>query len=150
MSVPQRWRIRIERALFAPKTVELQPLQALLPEVAAQGVRLARRTDSELTAEARALRGSCHERLSQADMVAACSLAREAAHRGLGERPFDVQILGALAMLSGQIAEMATGEGKTLAAAVAAFGHVLRGEPVHVLTVNDYLARRDAEWMAPV
>jgi preprotein translocase subunit SecA len=150
MSVPQRWRTRIERALFAPKTVELQPLQALLPEVAAQGVRLARRTDSELTAEARALRGSCHERLSQADMVTACSLAREAAHRGLGERPFDVQILGALAMLSGHVAEMATGEGKTLAAAVAAFGHVLRGEPVHVLTVNDYLARRDAEWMAPV
>src|SRR5690606_23737916 len=66
-------------------------------------------------------------------------------------RPYDVQLLGVLAMLDGHVAEMATGEGKTLAAAVAAFGHVRLGNgPVHVITVNDYLARRDAEWMKPV
>src|SRR5262249_25028409 len=82
-------------------------------------------------------------------LVAVCALAREAAVRGLGERPFDVQLVGALAMLSGHVAEMATGEGKTLAAAIADFGYALGGEPVHVLTVNDYLARRDAEWMRP-
>src|SRR5262249_40808834 len=85
-----------------------------------------------------------------ASFVTACAIAREAAQRSLGERPFDVQLLGALAMLSGNVAEMATGEGKTLAAAIAAYGFALRGQPVHVLTVNDYLARRDAEWMRPV
>ncbi|GIH20502.1 accessory Sec system translocase SecA2 [Rugosimonospora africana] len=84
------------------------------------------------------------------DLVEICALGREAARRGLGQRPYDVQLVGALAMLAGHVAQMATGEGKTLAAAIAAFGYVRRGSPVHVLTVNDYLARRDAEWMAPV
>ena len=67
-----------------------------------------------------------------------------------GERPFDVQLVGTLAMLAGQVAEMATGEGKTLSGALAAAGYALRGRSVHVMSVNDYLARRDAEWMRPV
>jgi preprotein translocase subunit SecA len=79
-----------------------------------------------------------------------CAVGREAARRGLGERPFDVQLLGTLVMLSGQIAEMATGEGKTLSGALAAAGHAVAGRQVHVMSVNDYLARRDAEWMRPV
>jgi preprotein translocase subunit SecA len=77
-------------------------------------------------------------------------VAREAARRALGERPYDVQLVGTLAMLSGYVAEMATGEGKTLAGALAAAGYALRGHQVHVMSVNDYLARRDAEWMRPV
>ena len=77
-------------------------------------------------------------------------MGREAARRALGERPFDVQLLGTLALLSGQVAEMATGEGKTLSGALAAAGYVRRGHRVHVMSVNDYLARRDAEWMGPV
>jgi preprotein translocase subunit SecA len=77
-------------------------------------------------------------------------VAREAARRALGERPYDVQLVGTLAMLSGYVAEMATGEGKTLAGALAAAGYALRGHRVHVMSVNDYLARRDAEWMRPV
>src|SRR5262249_25616175 len=85
-----------------------------------------------------------------ADDAAMCAIGREAARRGLGQRPFDVQLLGTLAMLSGQVAEMATGEGKTLSGALAAAGYALRGRSVHVMTVNDYLARRDAEWMRPV
>jgi preprotein translocase subunit SecA len=84
------------------------------------------------------------------DVVEICALGREAARRGLGQRPYDVQLVGALALLAGHVAQMATGEGKTLTAVLAAFGYARRGEPVHVLTVNDYLARRDAEWMAPV
>ncbi|MFD0788559.1 accessory Sec system translocase SecA2, partial [Micromonospora azadirachtae] len=80
-----------------------------------------------------------------------CAIGREAARRGLDQRPYDVQLLGAMALLSGKVAEMATGEGKTLTATVAAYGHVRMGNgPVHVLTVNDYLARRDAQWMEPV
>ena len=65
-------------------------------------------------------------------------------------RPFDVQLLGALRMLAGDVVEMATGEGKTLAGAIAAAGYALGGRHVHVITINDYLARRDAEWMGPL
>lgn len=78
------------------------------------------------------------------------ALVREAADRTLGLRPFDVQLQGALRLLEGDVVEMATGEGKTLAGAIAAVGHVLQGHRVHVISVNDYLATRDAEWMAPL
>ena len=78
------------------------------------------------------------------------AIAREAAERATGLRPFDVQLLGALRMLAGDVVEMATGEGKTLAGAIAAAGYALGGRHVHVVTINDYLARRDAEWMGPL
>ena len=78
------------------------------------------------------------------------AIAREAAERATGLRPFDVQLLGALRMMAGDVVEMATGEGKTLSGAIAAAGYALAGRNVHVVTINDYLARRDAEWMAPL
>jgi preprotein translocase subunit SecA len=78
------------------------------------------------------------------------AIAREAADRATSLRPFDVQLLGALRMLAGDVIEMATGEGKTLAGAIAAAGYALAGRNVHVITINDYLARRDAEWMGPL
>jgi preprotein translocase subunit SecA len=78
------------------------------------------------------------------------AIAREAAERATGLRPFDVQLLAALRMLAGDVIEMATGEGKTLAGAIAAAGYALGGRHVHVVTINDYLARRDAEWMGPL
>lgn len=78
------------------------------------------------------------------------AIAREAAERTTGLRPFDVQLLGALRMLAGDVIEMATGEGKTLSGAIAAAGYALAGRHVHVVTINDYLARRDAEWMGPL
>jgi preprotein translocase subunit SecA len=78
------------------------------------------------------------------------ALACEAARRSLGMDPFDEQVIGGLVMADGHVAEMQTGEGKTLAATLPAAVAALRGEPVHVLTANDYLARRDAEWMGPV
>lgn len=78
------------------------------------------------------------------------AIAREAGERASGLRPFDVQLLGALRMLAGDVIEMATGEGKTLAGAIAAAGYALAGRHVHVVTINDYLARRDAEWMGPL
>ncbi|MEU8248114.1 accessory Sec system translocase SecA2 [Nonomuraea sp. NPDC048916] len=86
---------------------------------------------------------------SMDDLVEFCAIAREAADRTLGLRPYDVQLLGTLALLDGKVAEMATGEGKTLSGAMAAAGYALQGKRVHVMSVNDYLARRDAEWMAP-
>ncbi|MDR0632164.1 MAG: preprotein translocase subunit SecA [Holosporaceae bacterium] len=80
----------------------------------------------------------------------AFAVAREASKRTLGLRPFDVQLVGAFALHHGMIAEMKTGEGKTLVAAIAVYLNALEGKGVHVVTVNDYLARRDAEWMGKI
>lgn len=85
-----------------------------------------------------------------ADIPQFLAIAREASERATTLRPFDVQLLGALRMLAGDVVEMATGEGKTLAGAVAAAGYAIAGRSVHVISVNDYLARRDAEWMGPL
>ena len=74
-------------------------------------------------------------------------MVREAAKRTLGMRHFDVQLIGGMVLHQGKIAEMRTGEGKTLVATLAAYLNALPGKGVHVVTVNDYLARRDAEWM---
>ena len=77
----------------------------------------------------------------------AFAVVREAGKRVLGLRHFDVQMLGGMVLHEGQIAEMKTGEGKTLVATLPAYLNALTGKGVHVITVNDYLARRDAEWM---
>ncbi|MCL2205560.1 MAG: preprotein translocase subunit SecA, partial [Treponema sp.] len=80
----------------------------------------------------------------------AFALAREAAKRNLGERPYDVQVLGSIVLHQGKIAELKTGEGKTLMVVAAAYLNAIPGKGVHVVTVNDYLAERDANWMRPV
>ena len=80
----------------------------------------------------------------------AFALAREAARRALGMRHFDVQLIGGIALHQGKIAEMRTGEGKTLVATLTAYLNALTGRGVHVVTVNEYLAQRDADWMGPV
>jgi len=78
------------------------------------------------------------------------ALAREAARRNLGERPYDVQVMGSIVLHQGKIAELKTGEGKTLMVVAAAYLNAIPGKGVHVVTVNDYLAGRDADWMRPV
>ena len=80
----------------------------------------------------------------------AFAAVREAAVRTLGQRHFDVQIMGGAALHGGNIAEMRTGEGKTLTAVLPAYLNALEGKGVHVVTVNDYLAKRDSEWMGPI
>ena len=80
----------------------------------------------------------------------AFALCREAAVRALGQRPFDVQLIGGIVLHQGRIAEMRTGEGKTLTAALPAFLNALTGKGVHIVTVNDYLARFHSEWMGKV
>ena len=142
MGVSQRLKARFRRFLQRPgTTVDLAPLEKLLPTIEAREEELTELTDAELTEAAGRAEG----------FVEICAVGREAARRGLDQRPYDVQLLGVMSLLAGKVAEMATGEGKTLTAAIAAYGHVRQGNgPVHVLTVNDYLARRDAEWMEPV
>jgi len=80
----------------------------------------------------------------------AFALAREAARRNLGERAYDVQILGGIVLHQGKIVEMKTGEGKTLMSVAAAYLNAIPGKGIHIVTVNDYLAERDAEWMRPI
>jgi preprotein translocase subunit SecA len=142
MGVSQRFKNRFRKFLQRPgTTVDLAPYRKRLPVIEGREEALRELDDEALTEAAGAA----------SDFDEICAVGREAARRALGERPFDVQLLGAMALLSAQVAEMATGEGKTLTAAIAAYGHVRLGRgPVHVLTVNDYLARRDAEWMEPI
>ena len=91
----------------------------------------------------------CKEALEPA-LVPAFALVREAGRRKLGMRHFDVQLIGGMVLNEGKIAEMKTGEGKTLVATLPAVLNALTGRGVHIVTVNDYLARRDAEWMSPI
>src|SRR5829696_608343 len=108
-------------------------------------------TDEELRERADALRERARNGEPRDDLLAeSFALTREAAKRGLNQRHFDVQLIGGMALHDGSIAEMKTGEGKTLTATLAAVLNALGGNGVHIVTVNDYLARRDAEWMRPV
>ena len=80
----------------------------------------------------------------------AFAVVREAARRTLGERHYDVQLIGGIVLHEGKIAEMATGEGKTLVSTLPAYLNALTGKGVHIVTVNDYLAKRDSEWMGMI
>ncbi|MDR7039921.1 preprotein translocase subunit SecA [Methylobacterium sp. BE186] len=104
--------------------------------------------DAEIRAVAGRLRG--RERFRDGDIARAFALIREMSGRVSGQRHYGVQMMGAAALLDGRIAQMATGEGKTLTATLAAGAAALAGLPVHVVTVNDYLAERDAELMRPL
>src|SRR5919109_1174889 len=107
--------------------------------------------DAELREEADKLRERARNGESLHDLLPeAFALGREAARRTIGQRHFDVQLIGAMVLHSGAIAEMKTGEGKTLTATLPIFLNSLAGESTHLVTVNDYLARRDAEWMGPI
>ncbi|HSG87754.1 MAG TPA: preprotein translocase subunit SecA [Pseudomonadales bacterium] len=107
--------------------------------------------DAALAASTAAFRARLADGESLDDLLPeAFAATREAARRSLGMRHFDVQLLGGITLHEGRIAEMRTGEGKTLVATLAVYLNALEGEGVHVVTVNDYLARRDAAWMTPV
>ncbi|GLZ32322.1 protein translocase subunit SecA [Lentzea sp. NBRC 105346] len=139
-----RLKQRMRRFAQKPASVDLAPYKALLDKVDKHSSGLSELSDEELSAKAQALRES------DFDVTELAAIAREAAERAIGQRPFDVQVLGTLGLLDGLVVEMATGEGKTLAGAMAAAGYALQGKRVHVVTVNDFLAQRDAEWMGPL
>src|SRR5215207_592082 len=107
--------------------------------------------DSELRAQADSLRERARNGESLDDVLPeSFALAREVGRRTMAMRHFDVQLIGGMVLHDGQIAEMRTGEGKTLTGTLAVTLNALAGKGVHVVTVNDYLARRDADWMAPL
>src|SRR5262245_40879044 len=130
---------------------DLTLYQLVLNDINRSGESLASETDDRL----RQLAASLRERAQGGTpthelLVEAFALAREAAERVLAMRPFDVQVMAAVALHQGKLVEMQTGEGKTLAAVLPASLNALAGRGTHVLTFNDYLARRDAAWMGPV
>jgi preprotein translocase subunit SecA len=119
--------------------------------VEAEGARLGGLVDHAIRAEIPELRRRLYSEGLEEPLVArAFAFVREVAERRLGLRPFDVQLLGGRVMLEGRIAEMETGEGKTLTATLPACAAALAGIPVHIVTVNDFLVRRDAAWMGPL
>lgn len=108
-------------------------------------------TDEELTAQTAAFKERLAAGETLEDILAeAFAVVREAAKRVLGQRHFDVQLVGGMVLHYGNIAEMKTGEGKTLVATLPVYLNALAGEGVHVVTVNDYLAKRDSEWMGQI
>jgi preprotein translocase subunit SecA len=140
-----------QKILHAGEGRKLKLLQSIVPEVGAFEPEMQARSDEEL----RALTGVFRERLERGEdlddlLPEAFATVREASVRILGQRHFDVQIMGGGALHFGWVAEMKTGEGKTLAATLPAYLNALAGEGVHLVTTNDYLARRDAEWMGRI
>ena len=130
---------------------ELAPYLSRLDEINAREAELQSLADRELAGRARTLRQRALAGEGLDALLPECfALVREAACRTLGERPYEVQLLAGIAMHEGKLVEMQTGEGKTLAAVAPVALNALTGHGVHVLTYNDYLARRDAAWMGPV
>ena len=130
---------------------ELKRFSKLADQIVALDDEYSKLTDTELQSKTEEFR----ERLDKGEtlddiLVEAFATAREAAFRVIGEKPFYVQILGALAIHYGNIAEMKTGEGKTLTSVLPAYLNALPGKGVHIITVNEYLAGRDAEWMGGI
>ena len=130
---------------------KVKALQRGVEAVSALEPEIEKLSDDELRAKTEEFR----ERLAGGETLddilhEAFAVVREASRRTLGMRPFDVQVMGGIVLHEGKIAEMKTGEGKTLAATMPVYLNALEGKGVHVVTVNDYLARRDAQWMGEI
>jgi len=125
--------------------------QARVDAINAMGPAMKSLSDDQLRAKTEELQTKVRNGAAlDSLLVESFALVREASDRVLGLRPFDVQLIGGMILHEGQIAEMRTGEGKTLVSALPAFLNALGGKGVHVVTVNDYLARRDAEWIGQI
>ncbi|HEX2240634.1 MAG TPA: preprotein translocase subunit SecA, partial [Actinomycetota bacterium] len=139
------------KVLAAGEGKKLKTIQAVVPLVNAREAEMQALDDAGL----RAKTGEFKSRLSQGEDIDALlpeafAAVREAARRAIGQRHFDVQLMGGAALHQGWIAEMKTGEGKTLTGTLAVYLNALWEEGVHVVTVNDYLAKRDSEWMGQI
>ncbi|MEK9152170.1 MAG: hypothetical protein AAB692_02295 [Patescibacteria group bacterium] len=134
-----------------PNAKVIASLQPTVEAINALEPNYQKMTPPELREASLALRQRIQKGLALDDALPeAFALCREAAKRTLGQRHFDVQLMGGIVLHRGQIAEMRTGEGKTLTATLSAYLNALSGKGVHIVTVNDYLARRDCVWMGQV
>ncbi len=150
-AIPGRFRQWISRLREEPIVYDTTPYAPLLAEIRGLEDSLRLESDVSLQERGRSLRRVASEGAAlDGLLVEAFALVREVADRCVGLRPYDTQMLAGIAMHEGKIAEMQTGEGKTLAAVMPAFLRALQGMGVHILTFNDYLARRDAQWMGKI
>ena len=141
----------LKKMLGAGNDAQLKKLKKPVDDVMALEEEYRALTDEQLQAKTEEFRERLRNGETEDDILPeAFATVREAADRVLGMRPFRVQVLGGIVLHQGRIAEMKTGEGKTLVATMPAYLNALRGEGVHIVTVNDYLARRDSEWMGKV
>src|SRR2546423_7007087 len=142
----------ILRAVFGTKHErDVKRMMPVVQQINALEPEMQRLDDAGLAAKTDELRKRVADGAAVDDvLVEAFAVCREAARRTLGMRHFDVQLIGGMVLHEGKIAEMATGEGKTLVATLPAYLNALTGKGVHIITVNDYLAKRDAQWMGPV
>src|SRR6186997_975883 len=141
----------IDRALRMGEAGQFKRYRDRVSRISDLETEMEELSDDELREEADALRE--HARNGEpldALLPDAFALCREAGRRTVEMRHFDVQLIGGMVLHSGAIAEMKTGEGKTLTGTLAVVLNAIAGKGVHVVTVNDYLARRDAEWMGPI
>ena len=130
---------------------ELKRIYPIADKIEALSDEYAAKSDEELRAKTDEFKQRLAEGETLDDILPeAYATVREAAWRVLGMRPFRVQLIGGIVLHQGRIAEMKTGEGKTLVAVLPAYLNALTGEGVHIVTVNDYLAKRDSEWMGKV
>ncbi|MFM2300720.1 MAG: preprotein translocase subunit SecA, partial [Pseudomonadota bacterium] len=142
----------IAKAIFGSSNDRyVKSLDKIVKQIAAFEPTLSALTDAELAGQTDKFRALLNEGKTLDDLLPeAFATVREASSRVLGMRHFDVQMIGGIVLHRGEIAEMRTGEGKTLVATLAVYLNALEGKGVHVVTVNDYLARRDAEWMGQI
>src|SRR5579871_9975 len=142
----------LARSLFgSANDRKVKPLWATVSKINALEPRFSAMSDAELAAMTPAFRERLEKGETLDDLLPeAFAVVREAAKRTLGQRHFDVQLVGGMVLHKGNIAEMKTGEGKTLVATLPVYLNALAGDGVHVVTVNDYLARRDSEWMGQI
>jgi len=141
----------IKKVVGSKNERELKRLRPLVDEICRLETSTRALSDAALSGRTAAFRKRLAEAETLDDLLPeAFAVVREAACRTLGMRHFDVQLIGGIVLHQGKIAEMKTGEGKTLASTLAAYLNALPGDGVHVVTVNDYLARRDRAWMAPI
>src|SRR3954465_15957375 len=142
----------LERALRMGEAKQFKAYQKRVERIGAWEPERELLDDEELKEQFAGLRTRVQEEGESLEEVLpeAFALTREVGRRTMGMRHFDVQLIGGMVLHDGQIAEMRTGEGKTLTGTLAVVLNALEGKGVHVVTVNDYLARRDAEWMSPI
>ena len=141
----------LKKMLGAGNDVQLKKLEKPVNAVMALEEEYRALTDEQLQAKTAEFRERLQKGETEDDILPeAFATVREAADRVIGLRPYRVQVLGGIVLHQGRIAEMKTGEGKTLVSTMPAYLNALRGEGVHIVTVNDYLARRDSEWMGKI
>ncbi len=145
------WKRRLHEWRGGPVESNLSFYEAVLLDINLHREKLTGVTDQTLQSRAIELRAQAQSGTQLSNLlVETFAIAAEAAKRTLGLRPFDVQVMAGVALHLGKLVEMQTGEGKTLVAVLPAVLNALTGQGVHILTFNDYLARRDANWMGPV